>query len=236
MDDTSAVHIHTARPEQVDQAEKTLLDQVELARATTFKFPKDRELYVAAHIFLRQTLSQYAPVSPADWQFDTNAYGKPFIINSGYQWLQFNLSHTQGLIACAVSHGLPVGVDVERCKPLSDLDALCRYTLSPLEAYDVLSISNTEQRARRFFTYWTLKEAYIKARGIGLSLPLQQFTFVQDENLTWQLYTDETTVPDNSRSWQFDTEIIGQHYLSIGAQNTKLVNTHELTFSIFTGS
>lgn len=229
MSERQPVHVYTAHPDQVQTSGASILDDAERSRAAAFRFPQDRELYVAAHLFLRRTLSKHAPVAPTDWQFKTNAYGKPFISNSGYEHLQFNLSHTRGMIACAVSHAGAIGVDVEKRKPLTDLDALCRYALAPLEAHDVLSASNDRQQAQRFFTYWTLKEAYIKARGMGLSIPLQQFTFVQNEQLQWRLHAE---IPELGRqeTWQFATRIIGEHHLSVGMQSTNNSNINNLTF------
>lgn len=223
MNEKQPVHIYTARPDQVQTSDATILDDNERSRAAAFKFPRDRELYIAAHLFLRRTLSKHAPVAPTDWQFKTNAYGKPFINNSGYEQLQFNLSHTQGMIACAVSYAGAIGIDVEKRKPLTDLDALCRYALAPLEAHDVLSANTIRQKEQRFFTYWTLKEAYIKARGMGLSIPLQQFTFVQDEQQEWQLYT-ETADLGRQETWQFATYIIGEHHLSVGLKPKNNIN------------
>ncbi len=204
-------------PDCIDRSEEHLLDSAEHSRAKTFKFFKDRKLYIAAHIFLRQKLSEHAPVSPAEWQFTTNTYGKPAIANSGYKELRFNLSHTQGLIACAVSHQQEVGIDVEKRKKLMDFDALCRYAFSTSEATDVLSINKLHMKEQRFFTYWTLKEAYIKARGMGLSIPLQKFTFTENENKEWNLHCD-AELEDDGKNWHFSTHVFNEHHLAIGVQ------------------
>ncbi|QLQ31751.1 MAG: hypothetical protein HZT40_09270 [Candidatus Thiothrix singaporensis] len=144
------VAVHLARPEPPEQAEAAVLDATERSRAAAFRFEPDRNLYVAAHVFLRHTLSRHAPIAPAEWRFSANAYGKPFITNPGHTSLQFNLSHTDGLIACAISQGQAVGVDVEQCKPMPDLDNLCRYALSAREAEDVLAIHDGAQQVQRF--------------------------------------------------------------------------------------
>lgn len=215
---TDDVHIHLLRPELVKDTDNKTLDATEHQRAQSFKFDKDRDLYVAAHLFLRQVLSRYAPVPKKDWQFVSNAYGKPAIANPGYGWLQFNLSHTQGRVACAVARNRAVGVDVEQHKCLSDLPSLCRHSFSPPEAEHVLSTHVPDQQQQRFFSYWTLKEAYIKARGIGLSLPLQQFSFVQEVNRNWQLHY-APNFPDDGENWQFSTSRLGKsHYLAYCVQ------------------
>ncbi len=205
------VHIHVLRPEPVKPIDADSLDAAERQRAQSFKFDKDRDLYIAAHLFLRQVLSRYAAVPEKDWRFSTNAYGKPAIANPGYDWLQFNLSHTQGRVACAVARNRAVGVDVEQHKSLHDLSALCRHTFSPPEAEHVLSTPFPNEQEQRFFSYWTLKEAYIKARGMGLSLPLHQFSFVQDADRCWQLHY-APGFQDDGESWQFNTRRLGESH------------------------
>lgn len=206
------VHIHLLQPDGYVGAEaEHILSPEEHQRAQAFRFPKDRDLYVAAHVFLRRVLSRYAPVNSAQWQFNHNAYGKPAIANPGYDWLQFNLSHTQGMVACAVARGRAVGVDVENIKRPSDLPALCQYVLTPLEANDVLSAPCPNAQADRFFTYWTLKEAYIKARGMGLQLPLQQFAFYRWKTSRWHL-SCEPGLEEVGKSWQFDAYRAGTNH------------------------
>lgn len=179
------VHLHLLRP--ITCAAYPSLSRDEQARAQRYKLAKDRILYQAAHHFLRTTLSRYAELAPIAWYYSHNPYGKPAVANPGYTRLQFNLSHTRGLIGCAVSLDRAVGIDVESARPLSDLISLSRDVYVGPELDDVLAHSGDAQRAR-FYTYWTLKEAYIKARGMGLSLPLQQFHFTAGDNDLWQLH------------------------------------------------
>ena len=218
------IHIHLSYVEAVDLTDENLLNTAESTRANAFKFSKDRTLYSASHIYLRQILSQYGTLPPAKWAFKTNAYGKPSIANKGYEWLHFNLSHTQGLIACATRYQQEVGIDVEQQKWLPDIDSLCQYTFSITEAADVLSLSSRPAQQQRFFSYWTLKEAYIKARGMGLSIPLQQFNFIQDENNNWHLHC-EPELKDKGSRWQFFNRIFNNgkdHYhLSVAAKGIK---------------
>ncbi|SJM94920.1 4'-phosphopantetheinyl transferase [Crenothrix polyspora] len=215
---TDEVHIHLLRPELAKETDEKILDSAEQQRAQSFKFKKDRDLYVAAHVFLRQVLSRYAAVSKKDWQFVSNAYGKPAIANLSYGWLQFNLSHTHGRVACAVAHNRAVGIDVEQHRYLSELPLLCRSAFSSLEAENVLSAPHRDIQIQRFFSYWTLKEAYIKARGMGLSLPLQQFSFVQDTHQNWQLHYSPN-FQDDGKNWQFSTCRLGRdHHLAYCVQ------------------
>lgn len=201
------LHIHLLRPELYPGIYNEVLDAFEQQRAASFKFNKDRDLYSAAHVFLRQVLSCYAPVRAKDWQFICNPYGKPAIANPGYLWLHFNLSHTQGMVACAVANNCAVGVDVERRKHLEDLPSLCQQVFSTLEAEAVLAHKCLADREHWFFNYWTLKEAYIKARGLGLSLSLQTFSFVQKIDHSWSLSYD-AHFDNDGKNWSVGTHLL----------------------------
>ncbi len=148
-----------------------LLSPPERARHARFLFEQGRNEFLISHALVRNTLSQYAPVAPRDWHFETNAYGCPHIAAPAHgAWLRFNLSHTRELSAVIVARGIDVGVDVEHMERASDLHALAARFFAPAEAAQVRTASD-------FFTFWTLKESYIKARGMGLSLPLDGFAF-----------------------------------------------------------
>jgi 4'-phosphopantetheinyl transferase len=185
------------------------LDADEREQAKAFVFDRDRCLYVSAHALVRNTLSRYLDLAPQAWRFATNKYGRPEIDLAHAPPLRFNLSHTNGLIACAVHSAIDTGVDVEGIRPLNDLDGVAQYSFSPEEHADVRAAADSD-RPRRFFCYWTLKEAYIKARGMGLSLPTTQFTLrldaptidirfapaLQDTPADWQFFLDCPT-PDH---------------------------------------
>jgi 4'-phosphopantetheinyl transferase len=163
-----------------------LLAADELARMARFRFAADRLRYLFAHALVRTTLSRYAPgTPPGRWRFRANVYGRPEIAAEadapagGEAPLRFNLSHTAGLVACVVARGRDVGIDVEHLwPPTFDLgiaeDHFARAERAGLEALPA------EARRERFFAIWTLKEAYIKARGMGLALPLDRFAFELD--------------------------------------------------------
>lgn len=218
----NTINIYLAKPENVPDIADSILDHVEQARAQTFKFPKDQQLYTAAHVFLRQALSRHADMAPADWRFSSNAYGKPAITNPAYSGLQFNLSHTNGLLACVIAHRFPVGIDVERHKHLPELISLCHSIFSQTETAEILSLAGSHLREQRFFTYWTLKEAYIKARGMGLSIPLQSFEFRQNQKENW--YLKETGPARHSYTdWRFlSKEIISGYSLAVAVQCGKM--------------
>lgn len=159
----------------VTPAVLALLDAGERQRQGAFHFQRDRDAYALSHALVRQTLSRYAAVAPAAWRFAANAHGKPAIVSPTDQthWC-FNLSHTPGLSACAVAH-VDVGVDVEDVNRRMTPGLADRF-FAPSEAAALRALPAVDQ-PERFFTYWTLKEAYIKAVGLGLSLPLDSFGF-----------------------------------------------------------
>lgn len=154
----------------------TLLSTEEQTRHQRFHFAKDRQQYLLARALLRTTLSYYQPtIRPNEWQFGIEQYGKPFIQNNITPALYFNLSHTQGLIALAVSQDANIGVDVEMHERGNDLQNLAQHCYTPAELAYLYDDENAFRE--RFFSLWTLKEAFIKAVGKGLSMGLQTFEF-----------------------------------------------------------
>ena len=167
-------------PELLDNYRAILSDD-EISRYERFWFDRDRHLHLVAWALVRTMLSSYADVSPEAWEFRTNRYGRPEISGpaSGPP-LRFNLSHTRGLIACIVVPELDVGVDVEdRRRDTSGAEIASRF-FSAREVAALERLPGDEQSAT-FFEYWTLKEAYIKAVGVGISLGLERFSFELDD-------------------------------------------------------
>jgi 4'-phosphopantetheinyl transferase len=147
----------------------------ELARARQFVFERDRDQFIAARGALRAMLGHYAGCGPGEVRFGYGAHGKPFLAGSPAAGeLTFNLSHTRGLGLCAVARGRQLGVDVERIRPEVDILGIARSTFSPTEWARLEELSG-ELRLAAFYACWTRKEAYIKARGDGLSYPLDAF-------------------------------------------------------------
>lgn len=180
-----------AAPATVDVwvAQSSLLDPRDLARLAALLTPEetarggrfvraaDRDAFVLTRALVRTRLSHYAPTAPADWRFVTNEHQCPSVAadQAGMPWLSFNVSHTDGLVVLAVTRGHRVGVDVENVtRPV--LEAVPERHFAPDEVRDLRALPVADQ-PRAFFDYWTLKEAYIKARGMGLALPLDQFAF-----------------------------------------------------------
>ena len=155
----------------------SLLDEEETTRYHRFYFDKDRQHYLAAHALLRLTLSRYAPHEPQAWRFERGPKGKPEIAAGiNMPRLRFNLSHTQGLVACIITLDRQCGVDVEHARTLRDMHGIAETVLSDAEVA-WLQGQPASRQTETFFTFWTLKEAYIKAIGTGLSAPLKSISF-----------------------------------------------------------
>lgn len=145
----------------------------EQQRAALFHFQKDREHFIVARGLLREILSRYLNQKPDDISFYYNQHGKPELHTHGQEPLHFNISHSHGLALCAVT-SCPIGVDIERIRTDFPHSEIAEKFFSPHENAVLRSLpSNLQPKA--FFTCWTRKEAYIKATGKGLSIPLNQF-------------------------------------------------------------
>jgi len=140
-------------------------------RAARFHFPKDRDHFVIAHGVLREILSRYLACEPDQLNFSKNEYGKPALDG---RKLEFNLSHSGDFALIAVTWEQKVGVDVERIRSDIEIESMARRFFSSNEVAELMSLP-LEQRKVAFFNCWTRKEAYIKAQGLGLSMPLQDF-------------------------------------------------------------
>lgn len=178
---SNRIDVYHVAPDRVTDCEilnqlATVLDDVEQARRHTLAFAADRHDFLVGHALVRNALSLHANVHPAAWRFRTNQFGRPEIAGpSDAAGLRFNLSRTAGLIAVAVATGRDVGVDVENLTRDLPIEAAA-LILSPVEIDRVRGLPD-RQRREQLLTLWTLKEAYAKGRGLGLSLPLEEFSF-----------------------------------------------------------
>lgn len=200
-----------------------LLDADERARHDRYRAPSAQTQFLVARALLRTVLSCYADLKPDDWRFDTNAYGKPRVADRlRLQGLHFNVSHAEGLVALAVSGQAEIGVDVEHVgRSVPSLGELAERHFAAAERALLSGMADEASRTRAFFEVWTLKESYIKARGMGLSLALDSFDF--------QLPTDDADGPgarllctaacgDDGGRWQFHrARPTPQHTLALAA-------------------
>jgi 4'-phosphopantetheinyl transferase len=157
---------------------RALLSDTERNQQGRFHFADDRKRYLVTRALVRSVLSHYAAVDPRAWVFFANEYGRPFIRHPhpDAQGLRFNVSHTRGLVALAVGRQRELGVDVENIVARKISMEIASSFFAPREASDVAG-APAARAHDRLFEYWTFKESYVKARGMGLSLPLDKFAF-----------------------------------------------------------
>jgi 4'-phosphopantetheinyl transferase len=155
-----------------------LLSAGETARYKRYLVPDAAATFLAARILLRSVLSQYAALPPAEWRFEANEFGRPHIANADAPpGLTFNLSHKPGCVTCLIGARRELGLDVEDSAAgrTNFLEIAARFFSFP-EAAALRDLPDGPRR-QRFYELWTLKESYIKARGVGLSLGLSRFSF-----------------------------------------------------------
>ena len=159
---------------RVQQLRQTLAPD-ELERAERFYSQQVRARFIVARGLLRAILSRYLGMEPGRLRFCYNAYGKPALATTtGNHPLRFNVSHACGLALYAIAYGRAIGIDLERIRADFTGEQIAEQFFSPRENATLRALP-ASQRREAFFTCWTRKEAYIKARGEGLSLPLDQF-------------------------------------------------------------
>ncbi len=197
----------------------TLLSDPEKKRCAAFHFERHRAEYAISHAMLRLALSEYAPVKPQDWQFLTGQWGKPEIGGPALDTpLWFNLSHTDGFAACVAGRVRQLGVDVENMNRKACHQELAKRFFAPAE-YEYLRNLPPNLQRETFFRIWTLKEAYIKADGKGLSIPLDSFRFRFSAENPAQVIL-ESNAELNPGVWSFFEFQPGSNYrLSIGAKS-----------------
>lgn len=198
---------------------ETLISPGECARLKSFRFDRDRVLFLATRVLVRTVLSNYAPVLPSAWHFATDRFGKPRIAFPQLPIpLYFNLANTPGLVACVVSAShQSVGVDAERITPEVDFAGVAANFLSPSEA-EALRALPAHQKPARFFTYWTLKESYLKARGVGLTVPLDDFSVLLGDAEIRMAFGPR--LADDPDLWRFDLLDLPSHHVIAVAANT----------------
>ncbi len=159
---------------QIDGYRRTLSTD-EHARAKRFYFDRDRNHFIVARGLLRNILGIYLKREPASLSFEYGSHGKPGLtpgINPNQ--IDFNLSHSNGMALYAIARDRALGIDLEFIRGDPQAESIAERFFSSQEIATLRALPGTAQRYA-FFLCWTRKEAYIKARGEGLSLPLHQF-------------------------------------------------------------
>ena len=181
----------------------------ERARAYRFRFERHRNHFIVARGTLRTLLALYLNISPTQLHFRYNAYGKPSL-ESPHTPLHFNISHSHELALLAFSQHRELGVDVEYMDRNIDYNELAQHTFSPYEAAIVTALSDDAKR-QAFFNCWTRKEAYIKARGMGVSLDLTSFDVSLKPGDAATLLHNREDAMEVTR-WQFEALHVGDGY------------------------
>jgi 4'-phosphopantetheinyl transferase len=198
-------------------AHEALLTSSERDRHESFHFERDRRLFLATRALVRTVLSNYTAVSPADWRFASGEFGKPRISAPAIEpAIHFNLANTPGLVVCAVSIAHePIGIDAERIdREVAAVELADRYF--SLSEASRLRAMPTSQQPGLFFAYWTLKESYIKARSLDLTLPLGQFSFRVDDEIGVEFAAG---FADDASSWRFALlDAPPQHIIAISVK------------------
>ena len=177
-----------------------MLSKPEREKAGQFVFPADRERYIAAHGLLRTLLGRYLGVTPEKIEFSTNAFGKPALVSAMHAGsLSFNLAHSGDVIVYAFTLRRKVGIDVEKIRPEIKVMELAMSQFADNEINSLQACAPIE-RADAFFRGWTRKEAYVKARGEGLSFPLNKFAVTMNRSEPVQISWAEND-PGCASNW-----------------------------------
>ena len=212
----------------VEEACTAILDDAERARAGRFRFDRHRREFLVTHALARVALSHAHPLPPQSWRFSVNKYGKPSPVPE--YGLRFNQSNSVELAVCLVSkcdarpgvkngaNAVEVGVDVESFARAGEIPPLAARVFSEAERaqLDVLSAAARPDRA---LSLWTLKEAYIKARGMGLSLSLREISFLFDCPRALR-FEAPPEVDDNPARWRFRQFDHAGHRIALAVEAT----------------
>lgn len=204
--DANRVDIWRCYPNSIERGQirnyVAALSRSDLARYRKMRSAERRQHFLVGRSLIRHALSQYANVPASSWRFVSNEHGRPAV-----DWprtcrnIHFNLSHTPGLIAMAVSLIPEIGIDVENVDRPVEISDIAEMVFTSRELHRLSRRSHQEREA--FFELWTLKEAYIKARGTGFSLSPQKFELANDNGrISLQCRADCEPIPER---WQFNT-------------------------------
>ena len=195
--DSMQVHVWTVSLESASEALPDLcleLTSAERARADRFRTPQLRRRFIVARVFLRRLLEAYAPTHASGLRIGYGSNGKPCLVDAPE--LRFNISHADDIAMYAIASRGEVGIDIETTMRNVDIDGVARHAFSASEC-EVLAALAPDARREAFFRLWTRKEAYVKARGEGLSYPTRSFTVSHDGD-------DNALLHDERDEWAQD--------------------------------
>ncbi|GJJ00873.1 hypothetical protein RugamoR64_14110 [Duganella rhizosphaerae] len=199
-------------PARLEARYLPLLDDDERARHRQLLRPADRHAYLAAHALQRLALAACTGLAPAQLRFRRGPRGKPSPeLPAPHAALACNLSHTSGLVGCVLTRAGACGLDIETVRPLDDMEQIARLVCSPDELAQLAGLAD-HARQRRFFTLWTLKEAYAKATGEGIAIDLTRVAFAPDA----QPLRCRLGAAPAGDDWRFHSEqLAGGHALAV---------------------
>lgn len=200
---------------------KAALSPPELAQHDQFCSEKDRHSYLVSHALLRYALSKYANVPAAQWQFSSGEHGKPELLaSSAAPGLCFNLTHTAGFSACVIALNRRCGIDAENIQRKNKLPAVAQRMFAEEE----LARLKESNIASRFYYFWTLREAYVKALGTGLAGSSKDFYFDVDIKALSAVMHRKSRSADAAENWHFNLyEPTLQHVLAVAVESTNEV-------------
>lgn len=177
---SNEVHLWTITPQKISSPTqltylKSLLNKDELNKYQKYRHPKNQHTALVTRAFIRTVLALYLNKHPHDLEFTINPHGKPELSNRDIP-LRFNLSHNDQLIICSVCLDHDIGCDIENINRKISIDSIAKRYFSAAESKALLALPAAIKQSR-FFEYWTLKEAFVKAMGIGISFGLETFSF-----------------------------------------------------------
>ncbi|MCC7380623.1 MAG: 4'-phosphopantetheinyl transferase superfamily protein [Deltaproteobacteria bacterium] len=201
---------------------RALLTAEEQDRTQRYVFAKNQVEHLLTRALARTVLARYVGAEPRELRFSRTELGRPELVSPGAPGLAFNLANTEGLIICAVARDRSIGVDAEWLERSGQTVEIAEQYFSKREIAELRSLPVGHQR-RRFFDYWTLKEAYIKARGIGLGLPLDRFSFLLGASRATSApvrieIAIEPELGDRSERWWFEQlDLSPSHKIAVAA-------------------
>jgi len=209
---------------------RDLLSAAELERQQRYALDKSRHRDLLSRVLVRTTLSRYEPVNAKAWAFSVGEHGKP-AVSSPLSSLRFNLSHAEDYIVLAVSRHRDIGVDIEYMQRKASYLKIAAEYFSKMENANLSALPKAAQRAR-FYDFWTLKEAYLKACGLGVMAGLDQFGFQLDQGTGASItfYGQQIEKPTDWFFWR--AALDGDYRLSLAIRSRADVNINVSLFDV----
>jgi 4'-phosphopantetheinyl transferase len=218
-------HVWQVSPESIRDSAvladfRTVLSDEERKQCDRFHFPEDGHRYLVSHAMLRHVLSGYTGLAPTDLLFSRSAHGRPEIGNSEVPGIRFNLTHTRGLAACIVTRNNDCGIDAEKLDSRHNMTGIAQRMFSAEECHQLEPLRGAEL-SEAFFSRWVLREAFVKAKGIGISYPTRKLHFdIRDDNTIRAGFDPD--LGEDERDWQFRLlRPTGEHITAIALRRDR---------------